>query len=273
MLKQRIITGLIVGTAFILCLVYLPRAYLAVVLGVIMIIAAWEWTRLMQLTAMPARLIYCLVIAAFLWVVWKSLSDPAQSWRQLLYASALWWLLALVWLASYPRGQEKTTSNQSVKLIAGVLILVPCWLGMIVLHQFGLAWLLYILIFIWVADSGAYFAGKRFGKRKLAPKVSPGKTWEGLMGALLGCLIYAVVGLYWLKIASTHWFSFILVALALVPISVVGDLFESMIKRHTGVKDSGRILPGHGGVLDRIDSWTAAIPMFTLACVYFGWAS
>ncbi len=270
MLKQRIITGVILGFSFIAAIYYANPEIMAIALAGMILIGAWEWTKLIGIKMPLIRLLYCALLAVFIWLAWHALAVDTN-WIHLLVASAIWWLLALLWISLYPLGSEINVSNQIVKSFAGILVLLPCWLGMVKLHLVGPSWLLFIMLFVWVADSGAYFAGRQYGKRKLAPKVSPGKSWEGVLGAVIVCSLYAVIGLYWLDIKSEHVFTFLLVCALLVPVSVIGDLFESMIKRHSGYKDSGNILPGHGGILDRIDSWTAAVPLFVLASVWFGW--
>jgi len=270
MLKQRIITGVILGSSFITAIFYFPSSVMAFTLALMMLVAAWEWTRLIEIKLPVMRLVYCSVIAVFMWLAWGMLAAGNDVF-ELLLMSAVWWGLALLWIMLYPLGSKVQMTTQMVKSFAGILVLLPCWVGMVKLHQVGSAWLLYIMVMVWVADSGAYFAGRQWGKRKLAAKVSPGKSWEGVMGAMVACGLYSAFGVYWLEIKSDQILSFILVCLALVPISVVGDLFESMIKRHSGHKDSGKILPGHGGILDRIDSWTAAVPLFVLTGLWFGW--
>ena len=188
-----------------------------------------------------------------------------------MITAACWWLLALFWVMNYPMGNQKNFSTKAVKLFSGVLVLLPAWIGLIYLHQqYSAAWVLYIMIMIWVADSGAYFAGTKWGKRKLAPKVSPGKSWEGIFGAITACAIYAVIGVWWLNVPAQSVFYFVTLSILIVPVSVLGDLFESMVKRHSGHKDSGNILPGHGGIMDRIDSLTAAVPVFVLGLLLMG---
>ena len=164
-------------------------------------------------------------------------------------------------------GKRPTLLGLSIKLLSGLLVLIPAWLAMIYIHHsgpLGAKWLIYALSINWVADSGAYFAGRRWGRHKLAPKVSPGKTVEGAIGAVLLVMVYAFLASLYFDLGGTLRWIFILFNIVLVPVSILGDLFESMIKRHGGFKDSGQLLPGHGGVMDRIDSVTAVMPMFVL---------
>lgn len=267
MLKQRVITALVLGSSFIAAIYLLDRSAMAVILAIMILLGAWEWTRLCGFGSVIVRLVYCAIVASFLWIAWTSL-DTNFYWPNLFVIAAVWWALALVWISSYPAGNDNGISIRLVKSFAGILVLLPCWLGMVKLHQVGPSWLLYVLLLVWVADSGAYFAGRAWGRHKLAPKVSPGKSWEGVYGALAASGLYSVAGIFWLDISPDQSLLFIGLSLLLVPVSVIGDLFESMIKRHGNFKDSGNLLPGHGGVLDRIDSWTAAVPVFVLAAAW-----
>jgi phosphatidate cytidylyltransferase len=264
MLKQRVITGVILGAIIFGSILFLPTQYLAMVFAGMLGIGAWEWTRLIQIKPLVLRILFVGLVLAFLWLAWHYLLH-SQQLVMFFSTASVWWLLAAFWVASYPLASEPTKSVITVKAMAGFLVLVPAWLGMVLLHEKGAAWILYIMILMWVADSGAYFSGKTWGKRKLAPKVSPGKSWEGVFGALAASVVYSIIGLYWLNIPSKHVVVFIAITVAMVPVSVLGDLFESMIKRHSGFKDSGKILPGHGGILDRIDSLTSSVPVFVLA--------
>jgi phosphatidate cytidylyltransferase len=191
-----------------------------------------------------------------------------------LVAALLWWLVATWLVLTYPESSEHWSSSVC-KLVIGLLILLPAWQGLVLIKQWELGnWLiLSVMVLVWGADIGAYFSGKAFGKRKLAPKVSPGKSWEGLYGGLVASLlITAVVGIF--RSWSFSQFFFCLIGAAIVVlISVVGDLTESMFKRKSGIKDSSNLLPGHGGVLDRIDSLTAAIPVFALLLWAANWGA
>ncbi|MEB0213323.1 phosphatidate cytidylyltransferase, partial [Pseudomonas sp. AB6] len=226
------------------------------------------WARLAGFTAQVARIIYAALIAALLWLMYV-LPDLAP-W--VLGAAVLWWLLATFLVLTFPE-TSRHWSSAACKLVIGLLILLPAWQGLVLIKQWELGnWLiLSVMVLVWGADIGAYFSGKAFGKRKLAAKVSPGKSWEGLFGGLLASLlITTVVGIFrgW---SGSQFALGLLGAAVVVLISVVGDLTESMFKRQSGVKDSSNLLPGHGGVLDRIDSLTAAIPVFAVLLWSANW--
>jgi len=184
-----------------------------------------------------------------------------------------WWLLALVWLGRFEWGNDGSGRTRALKLVAGSLSVIPAWCALVWLHMnsaTGPAWTLFALLIVWAADSGAYVVGVRFGRRKLAPRISPGKSWEGFWGGLGLCLILSAVAAPVLGLGLAEWpvlaFATMLAALA----SVLGDLFESLLKRHAGIKDSSDLIPGHGGVLDRLDSLLAALPVFVVAKLWLG---
>ncbi|BCT31661.1 phosphatidate cytidylyltransferase [Pseudomonas protegens] len=261
MLKQRIITALILLPIALCGFFLLEGSGFALFIGLVVSLGAWEWARLAGFEAQPARVAYALVVAALLFLM--HLVPGVAPW--VLGAAVLWWGLATFLVLTYPRTSEQW-SGAVPKLLIGLLILLPAWQGLVFIKQLPLGnWLIMaVMVLVWGADIGAYFSGKAFGKRKLAPQVSPGKSWEGVYGGLvLSLVITAVVGLV------RDWsFGQILLGLLgaaiVVFISVVGDLTESMFKRQSGIKDSSNLLPGHGGVLDRIDSLTAAIPVFAV---------
>lgn len=259
MLKQRIITALILLPIALCGFFLLEGAGFALFIGLVVVLGAWEWARLAGFTAQPMRVAYAVVVAALLVLMY--LMPGLAPW--VLVAAVIWWVLATYLVLTYPASSEHWASA-ACKLVIGLLILLPAWQGLVLIKQWELGnWLiLAVMVLVWGADIGAYFSGKAFGKRKLAPTVSPGKSWEGVYGGLLACIVItAVVGIFrgW----SGSQFLFGLLGAAIVVfISVVGDLTESMFKRQSGIKDSSNLLPGHGGVLDRIDSLTAAIPVF-----------
>jgi phosphatidate cytidylyltransferase len=158
------------------------------------------------------------------------------------------------------------------KGIAGVLVTLPCWASFVTLHarvDHGPLITLALLVIVWLADSGAYFAGKRWGHTRLAPVISPGKTWEGVLGGIITSAIVALLAGFWYSQSLEWTLTLVPVVLLAVMFSIVGDLLESLMKRQVGLKDSGHIIPGHGGVLDRIDSLTAAAPMFLIGMMWF----
>ena len=263
MLKQRIITALVLGVVFVGLLIGLPAYGFGCLLLLVVLLAAWEWTHLLQLSS-AMRLFYCLLLLALIVVLWWwPLNKPQWLLAGVLLAS-LFWCFVVYWLHNYSR-RPNHKDKLSVLQATGIIVLTGPWLALMSLRSnplFGIDYVLFLLFMIWFADSGAYFAGRYFGRRKLAVQISPGKTWEGAFGALFITVLVAIAGLFILAIEAEYWFWFVVICLITVSFSIIGDLFESMIKRQRGVKDSGSLLPGHGGVLDRVDSLTAAAPLF-----------
>lgn len=262
MLKARILTALALLSVLLVALFLLPDPYWALLLLCVTTIGAGEWSRLAAYSR-TATALYVGSTCAIGMLLLFGATTPGM--KVLLFASsALFWLMiAPLWL------KRKWDIRHPLVLAAvGWLVLIPTWLALIELRAASPWLLLGILALVWVADSAAYFAGRRFGKHKLAPSVSPGKTWEGAAGGFIAVALY---GLMWREIApgilvqsiGLLWWMASLGALT--ALSIVGDLFESWMKRRAGLKDSGQLLPGHGGVLDRIDALTATLPLATLA--------
>ncbi len=271
MLKQRIITASILAPLIIWAVLESPTPYLALVLGVLIVQGGWEWGGFMKLESLPLRGFYAAVVGGSLLAVWAWVDWAANDWLVLPVLSLFWWLLALMWVWSFPRSVRRW-SPRWAQTVIGLMVLVPAWLAVVGLHQNpsqGPALVLYLLLLIWCADIGAYFGGRRWGNRKLAAEVSPGKTWEGVYSALAASLIFAVLGSYFFGLSGNPMLALVVLSLVTVIFSILGDLTESMFKRHAGVKDSGVLLPGHGGVLDRIDSITAAAPVFVVGLWWF----
>ena len=270
MLKQRIITALVLLPIALGGFFLLDGAAFAWFIGLVVTLGAWEWARLAGLGAQPQRVAYAAGVAALLYGLYLL---PALA-PLLLLAAVLWWGAATLLVLNYP-DSSRYWGGLPGKLLIGLLILLPAWQGLVLLKQWpqANALIIAVMVLVWGADIGAYFSGKTFGKRKLAPKVSPGKSWEGLYGGLAASLLITLlVGL------QQGWSaSGLLLAMGgaavVVLISVVGDLTESMFKRQSGIKDSSNLLPGHGGVLDRIDSLTAAIPVFATLLWQAGWGA
>lgn len=261
MLKQRIITALILLPIALCGFFLLEGAGFALFIGLVVTLGAWEWARLAGFAAQSARVTYATAVAAMLFIMY--LVPGIAPW--VLGASVLWWAVATFLVLTYPQTAHHW-ANAATKLMIGLLILLPAWQGLIWIKQDALGnWqIMAVMVLVWGADIGAYFSGRAFGKRKLAPKVSPGKSWEGVYGGLvLSLVITAVVGVVRGWTAGQLLMGLFGAAL-IVFVSVVGDLTESMFKRQSGIKDSSNLLPGHGGVLDRIDSLTAAIPIFAV---------
>lgn len=263
MLKQRVITAFIMIPLVVAGILYLPVAGIAIVFGLLMLLAAWEWAQLAGLTSQLARASYVLIIAAIFWLLWLDIGTHSQM-LTIANTALAFWLLATVWILTPALAQAKNQFNSLLKLCAGIVVLAPSWYALVSIHAaatMGPQWILFILFLIWIADSGAYFAGRAYGRHKLAPVVSPGKTWEGAAGAFVLVLLYSLAASLWLPLAEGKAFVLILGSLLLVPVSIIGDLFESLMKRQSGIKDSGHILPGHGGIMDRFDSLTAVFPI------------
>jgi phosphatidate cytidylyltransferase len=264
MLKQRLLTAAILIPLVIWGILQLSTSYLAIMFAAIIFLGGWEWGGLMKLSSNGLRFGYAAIVGLCLAAAWMFVSRESVDWLALPVISLFWWLLAVVWVLSFPK-LSVHWSSQWAKFLIGLLVLVPSWLAVVGLHEYGEKGpyiVLYLLSLVWVADSGAYFGGKQWGKHKLAVSVSPGKTWEGVISALVASTIYAIVAANLFSLPGNQWPAFIVLSLVAVAFSIVGDLSESMFKRHANVKDSGALLPGHGGVLDRIDSVTAAAPVF-----------
>lgn len=271
MLKQRVITALVLAAIFLLALFGLPAGYFSFFIGGVLLIGAWEWANMSGFTQVWQRLIYSvallsLLVGAAAYFGFAGEARPALdkgSIRDLLLFGCGWWAVALLLIQGYP-SSAILWGNRWLRLAMGIAVLVPAWVALVYLRQqaYG-AWLVLLLILVVaLADSGGYFVGRRFGKRKLAPAVSPGKTWEGFAGGLATNLILAAL---LVLLTDIDWLLVLAVVVPTSLVSVLGDLLESMVKRHAGVKDSGNILPGHGGILDRVDGITAGAPVFAMA--------
>jgi phosphatidate cytidylyltransferase len=267
MLKERIATAIVLLGGFLAALFLLPTRQFAIPVAVIVALGAFEWAALAK-TARAGRYGYAAIAAAlFGAIVWGFQAiDPSRGEVALIYAvpAAFWMLIVPIWLA---RGWEM--NSKPVALIVGMLVVVPAGLSVVSLHSIGPLVVLLLLAFVWIADISAYFVGRAIGKRKLAPAISPGKSWEGALGALAATSIYAIICAMVLPQLSVIvkgglWILCLVIAALLWALSIAGDLFESLVKRRAGVKDSGTLLPGHGGVLDRIDSITSTLPVAAL---------
>ncbi|OUS13175.1 phosphatidate cytidylyltransferase [Gammaproteobacteria bacterium 53_120_T64] len=270
MLKQRVITGLVLALAFLAALFALPALGFIGVMAGVLAYAAWEWSHLAGLESAALRGLYTLSVLALGAALAGYLGYEqniifAEKPRFLLLVACTWWAIALLWVQSYP-SSAILWGRRWLCLSMGLLVLLPMWLalaGLISLTA-GPQLVLSVVLLVALADIGGYFVGRAFGRTKLASKVSPGKTWEGLLGGQLAILA-AVLATGWvMNIEASRLLLWVGLAMVTGLASVLGDLLESMLKRQRGVKDSGTILPGHGGVLDRIDGLTAALPVFGL---------
>lgn len=275
MLKQRVVTAIVIAVVFFSALFFSSPYSFSLMTAVVVVYAAWEWSNLAGFSRKLIRLFYALSLAVLLIVSGYVLGLSDSSTLDLAVGKTLmswlvpWWAIALLWVQGYPSSALLWGSSWARALI-GYLVIVPAWLAMVILiHANQGEWLIMIVVLIVAfADIGAYFSGRAFGKHKLAINVSPKKTWEGLVGGVVANLIFVAVLLVALNV--DHWSMLLGLVMITVLASVLGDLLESMVKRHRGIKDSGNILPGHGGILDRLDSLTAALPVFTLVYLFSG---
>lgn len=269
MLKQRIITALVLLPFALGGFFLLDGALFALFIGAVVSLGAWEWARLAGFTAQVQRVAYAALVAALLFGLY--LLPALAPWVLLL--GVVWWAVATFLVLGYP-ASSRYWAQLPVRLLIGLLILLPAWQGLVLFKQWPEAnWLiLAVMVLVWGADIGAYFAGKAFGRRKLAPQVSPGKSWEGFFGGLAASLLITLGVALQRDWSAVDTLLALLGAAVVVVFSVVGDLNESMFKRQAGIKDSSNLLPGHGGILDRIDSLTAAVPVFAVLLWLAGWA-
>ncbi|MGB5410093.1 MAG: phosphatidate cytidylyltransferase [Woeseiaceae bacterium] len=259
MLKTRVITAVIALLALIVVLFFLPARVAEAVIALAVIAGAWEWSGFLGSKSTALRAGYVVLIAALL----AAFAVPlAEQTLLLLQVALVWWLLAFLWTFFYP-----TPIPAAVRWICGVLVLLPLYVALIELYRLGSLWLLFLLLIVWAADMGAFFAGKTMGKVKLAPQISPGKTWEGAIGGLIAVALLILGRSFFVDSNLAILLPF---CLAIGAISIVGDLTVSMFKRTAGIKDSGTLFPGHGGVLDRVDSIAAAAPLFVLGMHMLG---
>jgi phosphatidate cytidylyltransferase len=263
-MRARIFTAMVLAAVLFAVLLYGSPWAARALFGLFIAAGAWEWSGFLGLTARAVRMAYVLGVAA-LAIAARVLLGDGHDFLRLMQYSACWWTLALLWLLIAPR----QTRGWGTAL-AGPLALVPAWVAlthMVELWPRGSQWVLFILTLVFAADTGAYFAGHAYGRVKLAPQVSPGKTWEGVVGGMLFAAVVGYGGSRWFNLGAG---AFIPLCLAGAAFSVVGDLTESMFKRAAGVKDSGRLFPGHGGVLDRVDGVLAATPIMCLGLLWLG---
>ncbi len=260
MLKQRVASGIVLAAILLAAVIGLPERLFGFAAMILFVLAAWEWARLTSLAKPLYQVLYTILLLAILVVLWPQLNRPEVMWI-LGLVSVLWFLL-LAGLAAYVSEPESKPRWQPLLAVAGIVMLSAAWLAFVKLHQLHFGWLLYLLVLCVTADSMAYLVGKMWGKNKLAPQLSPGKTREGLLGGLAGVFALSIIVVLFIQPSGFDAISLVLLSLITGLISVEGDLFESLIKREAGVKDSGKLLPGHGGILDRFDSHIAAAPVF-----------
>jgi phosphatidate cytidylyltransferase len=255
-LGARVTTAIFLVAGFLAVLFLLPPVAAALVFALVTTLAAWEWAGLMK-AGQHSRKLFAGVVLVSCLVMWLR---PADSFP------VLWMIAALFWLGLIPFLLATRRSVGTFGYLIGWILLVPTWAALVDLHGRSPMLLLAVMALVWIADIAAYFTGRAFGKHKLAPTISPGKTWEGVAGAVVGVMIYGLWAAAQLPVTTSVVPALMAgVLLLLTALSIAGDLFESMIKRQANMKDSSQLLPGHGGILDRIDSQTSTLPVVALA--------
>lgn len=276
-LGQRVVTALVLVSAIAGALFLLPMLGWGCALLIIVAMGAYEWAKLAGLPKSGSLLLVLTVIAIGAALLFAPASGFARGWPERLVivvcgTATIFWLIAVPFLlASNRRG-----TNRAVQAVVAVIVLIGAWVALVELKAHSPWLVLGAMATVWIADTAAYFAGRRFGRHKLAPSISPGKSWEGVIGGVAGVAAYALLVAPFATEAGydgptgvVATIAFVAFAKGIAGMSVAGDLFESMLKRHAGVKDSGTLLPGHGGVLDRIDALLAAAPPMALAATWF----
>jgi|JI10StandDraft_1071094.scaffolds.fasta_scaffold20353_5 phosphatidate cytidylyltransferase len=261
MLKYRIITALVLIPLVLLSMFYLPTTGFAIFSAIVLLLANWEWAHLIGITSRAGRVLYLVALFFFLGCL---LWIPTIL---VLTAASITWLGMLYYVLRYENFAQLWSHAKKLRMVLGIWLMGACWYGLnsIINPPYGPYYLLLLFLFVWGADTGAYFIGKYYGKHKLAPTISPGKSIEGVVGGVITSLFIAALGNWFFgKHFITPYVNLFLLALVTSLVSVLGDLSESMIKRQAAVKDSGNLLPGHGGVLDRMDSLLSTAPVFAL---------
>ncbi len=265
MLKQRVLTAIALVAVLLLVMLGLPPIATVWLITVLVLIGAWEWAGFIGSGALKSRFAFAAAVAAALLACLYGYVTFPGFVLSVMSVAMLWWIAAFLWICLAPERVPRAAAA-----LAGLLALAPCWLALVylTLTTGSAKWVLFTLALVWAADTGAFFAGRWLGRVPLAPRVSPKKTWEGVIG---GVVVSALVA--WAAaefIFNVDVAPFVLICIAVAALSIVGDLTESMLKRAVGLKDSGTVFPGHGGMLDRIDSVTAAAPALLFALLGAG---
>ena len=262
MLLRRVITALCLAAFALVVIFLLPVGGFALMFGIAAGAGVYEWSGFLHAPTKAKRIGYVVIYAALIGVIF------ANQWlaEELVPVVGVTWLGALVLVLVYPRGRSLYTRSWLIGLV-GQLLMVGAWSSLVTIRQMpeGDYWLLWLLVLTTATDVGAFFSGRRFGRRKLAPALSPGKTWEGALGGMTLASSICLAGLF--VFSSWSIFNAVILTFGLIVMAIFGDLFESLLKRATGLKDSGGLLPGHGGVLDRIDSIIAVAPLLAWALI------
>ncbi|MGH8148779.1 MAG: phosphatidate cytidylyltransferase [Steroidobacteraceae bacterium] len=264
MLRTRIVTAAVLVALLLALVLWLPPVATFIAFTAIVLAGAWEWSAFLREPSAALRALYVAAVAVLLPLIWQ-LTATLPGTKLVLAVAVSWWIVAFAWVVLAPRRAARWSAA-----LAGLFALVPAWAALMRLRldmPRGAEWLLFVLILVWVADIGAFFVGRRFGKMRLAPQVSPGKTWEGLLGGEAVSLLVALIGSGWFGVPAGI---FVPLCLITVAFSVIGDLTESLLKRFAGMKDSGTLFPGHGGIMDRIDSVTGAAPVLVFGLLALG---
>jgi phosphatidate cytidylyltransferase len=277
MTRTRLMAALVMAPLAIAAVLLLPTPWMAALSAAAFLIGLWEWLRLTDIEDPIARgvllVVNLLLMVALVWASRSATGGSLVLFQIMTMIGVGWWCLAALWLRYYDFASDHATHARVFKLAAGTLSVIPAWCALALIHAgqpHGNRWLLLALCIVWAADTGAYFAGRRFGRNKLSPRISPNKTVEGLIGGIVAGMVLALIAAPFAGASAKQLPYIAIVAIWTILFSVVGDLFESLLKRHVGVKDSGHLIPGHGGVLDRIDSVLAALPVFALGQLLFG---
>jgi len=265
MLALRLMTGIPLAIAAIWFVLTQQSDSILIALIVIAAIAGWEWAGLAKAKTIAVRIFYGAVLSM---TVWAASQIDLDLLVKIQIATVVAWL-AMVFYLSQVKSIKTQSQLSGLKLLAGIVAIVPAMMAMWMVHKFKADWLLFGMSLVWVADIGAYFAGRKFGKNKLAVVLSPGKTREGFYGAMALTLLYSLLAsVFYFEFSTEATVKTLIMTFVLTILSVAGDLTESLLKRQAGVKDSGKILPGHGGVLDRVDSLTATMSLFAVSTIY-----
>lgn len=283
MLKQRILTAVVLAPLALAAILFLDVEGFKLVIAAVVALGAYEWANMSGMNARPLKIGFTILVAVICGFLIFAV-DGDKIWYQgelnsiyfyILAIAALWWAISLAMILTYPKYSSGWTENITIRAFFGILTLIPTWVAVVTLRTslyevdelYGASLIFYVLGIVWAADVGAFFVGVKFGKHKLRPNVSPGKSLEGLFGGVMASIaIIAFAALHYQVEPSRIWLHFA-VGVVTVGVSALGDLNESMFKRCAGIKDSGKLLPGHGGIMDRIDSLTAAFPVFAFCYV------
>ena len=271
--RTRVIAAAVMAPAAILSVLFLPSHFLAALVAGVLMLGLWEWSLLAGLRDRVPRALTLVANASLMAMLAWGAGAGLFTLKLVSLLGVLWWLLVLLWLMKFDFASGAAAWMRALKLLAGSLCVIPAWAALSWLHSSqpnGPRWALFALMIVWAADSGAYFTGVRFGKHKMAPRISPGKSWEGFAGGLVAACLLSLVALPLLGLAWDSLPGLMLLTAVTFLFSVAGDLFESLLKRHVGAKDSGDLIPGHGGILDRIDGLIAALPVFALGKAWLG---